>query len=50
MEKDPDLVRRVSNKHMASYLDVGNRTYNLIRKNYQEKMVREAKRGKRSSD
>jgi hypothetical protein len=46
MEKDPDLVRRVSNKHMASYLDVGDRTYNIIRKNYQDKMIREAKRRK----
>lgn len=37
MEKDPDLVARVNNDHMASFLDVGLRTYNGIRKAYAEK-------------
>jgi CRP/FNR family transcriptional regulator, anaerobic regulatory protein len=37
MERDPDLVQRVSNKHMSSFLDVGDRTYNLIKKAYHKK-------------
>lgn len=50
MDKDPDLVKRVSNKHMASYLNASLRTYTDMRKNYREKKIREAKKGKRSKN
>lgn len=37
MQTDPDLVQRISNKHLASFLNVGDRTFSLIRKAYKEK-------------
>ena len=40
METDPDMVSRVLNKYMASYLDVSERTYGTIRKNYAEQKRR----------
>lgn len=36
MEKDPGLVSRINNEHMASYLDVSPRTYDNMRKKYAE--------------
>jgi CRP-like cAMP-binding protein len=37
MKADQELIRRVPNKHMASYLDVSIRTYASIRKWFAEK-------------
>lgn len=37
MANDAELIRRVPNVHMASYLDVSIRTYASIRKSYSEK-------------
>lgn len=38
MEKDPDLILRVTNKHMASFLNVSRRAYDDMRSEYAEKM------------
>lgn len=40
MEKDTALVRRVQNNHLASFLNVGDRTFNLIRKAFKERKGR----------
>lgn len=40
MRTEPELMRRVANIHMASYLDVSSRTYAGMRKRYSEEKVR----------
>jgi len=45
MEKDPQLILRVNNDHLASYLDVSPRTYSDIRKAYAENIKK--KNGKK---
>jgi CRP/FNR family transcriptional regulator, anaerobic regulatory protein len=40
MQNDPDLIARAPNKHMASFLNVGSRTYAYIRKDYAERKPR----------
>ena len=44
MAKDADLVGRVNHTHMASFLDVSDRTYRDIRKGYQARKRLELKR------
>jgi CRP-like cAMP-binding protein len=49
MKQDPELVLRVPNSQMASYLDVGGRTYDMIRKVYREKMQSMARKNRRQA-
>jgi CRP-like cAMP-binding protein len=50
MIKEPDLVRRVNKSHMASFLDVGDRTYYLIRRDYLARKRLELKKSRSMAD